>query len=131
MVVTVDKKGRIPLKAFQDVLDISKVDKYTVEDRGDGSVALAFYDKKGNRLPLKEETPKERTAVDEMKNRDIDVPWRINRFLQAGNGVIRISGDQAAISETGDYGSLEEMREVVEWLAKQFGGKADWSKNGQ
>lgn len=130
MIVTVDKKGRIPLKAFKDVLDISKVDKYTVEDRGDGSVALAFYDKKGNQIFPKETAPKERLAVDEMKNRDIDVPWRINRFLQAGGGLIRVSGDQAAISADGDYGSLEEMREVVEWLAKQFGGKVDWSKNG-
>lgn len=39
---------------------------------------------------------------------------------------VDILGDQ--ISFGGDYKSLEEVRESLEYLVDQFGGKVEWSK---
>lgn len=125
MIVKVGKDGTIPLKAFKDVVDIDKVATYTVKEHGKG-LAITFYDKDGNKL-----VTQERRAIDEMRNQDISIPWQVNRFLDL-DGKLPVSGDQASLSKGGDYGSLEDMRMCVEWLANQFGGKVKWEdKNGQ
>jgi hypothetical protein len=37
---------------------------------------------------------------------------------------VRIAGDQASFGC--DYKSLPELREAIEWYAKQLGGKVEW-----
>ncbi len=119
MIIKVSKDGTIPLKAFEDIVNIKEVATYSVEEHGKG-LAITFYDKEGNKL-----NPQERRAIDEMRNQDIPIPWQVNRFLDL-DGKLPVSGDQASLSKGGDYGTLEDMRNAVEWLANQFGGKVKW-----
>jgi hypothetical protein len=130
MIVKVDKQGRIPLKAFENVVDTSKVHSYTVDQEGQ-ALALTFYDKSGEKIiPKDSAEPKIRRAIDEMRNQDIPIPWEVNRFMDL-DGKLPVFGDQASLSKNGDYGSLEDMRKCVEWLADQFGGKVKWEdENG-
>lgn len=125
MIIKVDKKGRVPLKDFEKIVDTSKVHSYSLEEKESGLV-LKFFDKEGDLVPFKGyEAPKARRAIDEMRNQDIPIPWEVNRFLNL-NGKLPISADQASLSKDGDYGSLEDMRKCVDWLADQFGGKVKW-----
>lgn len=125
MIVKVDKQGRIPLKAFESIVDISKVHTYTLEERGQ-NLAITFYDEAGEKIiPKDSPVVKKRRAVDEMRSQDIPIPWEINRFLDL-EGRLPVSGEQASLSKGGDYGSLDDMRKCVEWLADQFGGKVKW-----
>lgn len=74
---------------------------------------------------MKSKTPK---AYELMLDRDIDIPWEIARFL-APTKKILLSSEQAAISNEGDFGSISDMRKVVDYLAYQFGGKVSWTKH--
>jgi hypothetical protein len=69
--------------------------------------------------------PKQLRAIDEMKDRSIPIPWSINRFLGL-DGKLLVCGEQVSLSKRGDFGTLEEVRSVVEWLAHQFGGQVKW-----
>lgn len=125
MIVKVDKQGRIPLKAFESVIDITKIESYTLEERGKG-LAITFYDKAGEKIiPKDSPVVQKRRAIDEMRNQDIPIPWEVSRFIDL-DGKLPIIGEQASLSKKGDFGSLEDMRKCVEWLADQFGGKVKW-----
>lgn len=65
-------------------------------------------------------------AIDEIKDRDIEAPWHVYRYL--GNGVF-ISGEQASLSNDGDFGKVSELRAAIEWYVDQFGGTVKWSKD--
>lgn len=56
----------------------------------------------------------------------IEMPWDVGRFFVEGSRHIEFAGDQLSLGE--DYGNLEELRYVVEWLADQLGGKVEWNK---
>lgn len=68
---------------------------------------------------------KQKKAYKVMKKQPpIEMPYHVMRFFTEGNRTITFCGDQASFGE--DYGSIEELREVVEWLAAQFNGKVAW-----
>ena len=56
----------------------------------------------------------------------IELPWHVMRFFPEGARKIDFCGDQASFGE--DYGSVEELRAAIEWMADQFGGKVKWKK---
>lgn len=58
--------------------------------------------------------------------KDIEVPWNVWRFLGDNSKVILIRGDQASFGE--DFGSLEELRKVVEFYVEHLNGKVTWKK---
>lgn len=55
----------------------------------------------------------------------IKMPYNVMRFFVEGSREITFANDQASLGE--DYGTIEELRDVVEWLADQFGGKVEWN----
>ena len=57
----------------------------------------------------------------------IKIPWTVARFFKGGHTEITFSGKDVSIGE--DYGSVQELRKVIDWLADQFGGKVKWSKH--
>jgi hypothetical protein len=127
MIIKIDNKGRIPLKYFKDVIDIDKVDSYTVDQKGNGLI-VTFYDKSGNKILPKEGIldQRERRAIDEIKSQtNIEVPWHVYRILGIDDKIL-VLGDQVSFSENGDFASLDEVRSCIDWLAYQFGGKVKW-----
>ena len=56
----------------------------------------------------------------------IKMPYNVMRFFGPDSRSIEFAGDQASLGE--DYGTIEEMREVVDWLADQFDGKVKWNE---
>jgi hypothetical protein len=58
--------------------------------------------------------------------KDIEVPFHVWRFLGDNSKVILIRGDQASFGE--DFGSLEELRKVVEFYVEHLNGKVTWKK---
>lgn len=59
---------------------------------------------------------------------ETELPWNVWTALQEKPGSITIFGDQVIMTEDGDYKSVAEVREALDWLANQFGGKVKWSK---
>ncbi len=45
-IIKLDNKGRFPLKELEDIMDITKIDSYTVKLNKDKTIILKFYDKK-------------------------------------------------------------------------------------
>lgn len=71
---------------------------------------------------------KEKKAIDLIGSQpSIKFPWHVGRFFVDGSRQIDFSNDQASLGE--DFGTLDELREVLNWLVDQFGGKITWSKN--
>ena len=55
----------------------------------------------------------------------IEMPYVVWRLLPDNNNrVLDVYGDQACIG--GDYASLSEFREALDWLVDQLGGKVEW-----
>jgi hypothetical protein len=69
---------------------------------------------------------KEKTVADKLlEHEDIKVPFEVRRFL--GGDAITLAGDQACIGNgDSDYGSLEELRNAVEFYVKQLNGTVVW-----
>lgn len=130
MVVKADKQRKVPLKAFTDIVDISKVHTYSLDESGKGLI-ITFYDKEGKKIiPKYSVIINQQQAIDKMQNQDISIPWQVNRFLDL-DGKLSVSEDHTTLSKDGDYGTLENMRNAVEWLANQFVGKVKWeNQNG-
>ena len=59
---------------------------------------------------------------------DIEVPWHVWRLL--GNCAKRISlhGNQASLTNQGDFGNQEELRKAIEFYVDQLGGTVKWGK---
>lgn len=60
--ISTDKNGNVylDLNNFKELVDVDKVSKYSLEevdDDGDIALILKFYDKNGNVLSLKNDTP--------------------------------------------------------------------------
>jgi hypothetical protein len=70
---------------------------------------------------------KTKRAVDQMRNQDITVPWEVSRFI--GEKTIAIAGEQACLSQNGDFGTVDEIREALSWMVNQFGGTVNWDKS--
>jgi hypothetical protein len=45
-IIKVDEYGRVPLENFSDLVDIDKVEYYSIKIKKDKSLSLKFYDKK-------------------------------------------------------------------------------------
>lgn len=43
-----------------------------------------------------------------------------------GSRSISLSGDQICITPDGDYMTVEEIQEAMQWLIEQFGGQVKW-----
>lgn len=62
-------------------------------------------------------------AIDEIKNRDIKVPWHVGRFV---GFTIWVHGENASLHDNGDSGTVGDIRTALEWYVDQFGGKVEW-----
>jgi hypothetical protein len=51
-----DEYGSIPLKEFEEFVDIDRCDSYTMTVNEDKSITLLFFDKDGKQVELKEKT---------------------------------------------------------------------------
>lgn len=72
---------------------------------------------------------KDKRAIDVMKNNpSIKMPWSLARLFPGSskNKRIDFSGDTASLGE--DYCNIHEIREGLDWLVGQFGGKVKWEK---
>ena len=70
---------------------------------------------------------KEKKIVKQLKmQKDIEVPWHVWTKIGRCAKKISIAGSQASLTNEGDYGSLEELRKVVEFYVDQLGGKVNW-----
>lgn len=58
---------------------------------------------------------------------NVEVPWNIWRFMGTPHKNIDTFGDQICIGE--DYGSVEEVRNTIEFYVDQLGGKVQWRDN--
>ncbi len=55
----------------------------------------------------------------------LDVP----HIVRTSAGIkLTLFGSQLCFSPDGDYMTLEDAREVAQWLTEQLGGKVKWSK---
>lgn len=58
---------------------------------------------------------------------EVEVPWNVWRFIGSENTKrISIHGDQICLGE--DYGSLDEVRNAIQWYVEQLGGTVKWKK---
>lgn len=59
---------------------------------------------------------------------NIEVPWHVWRMF--GNCAKRISlhGNQASLTNEGDFGNQEELRKAIEFYVDQLGGTVKWGK---
>ena len=68
---------------------------------------------------------KEVKAIDMVVNQPpIIFPYHVRRFFTEGSRQIDFSGDQVSFGE--DFGTVDELRGVIEWFADQFDGKVKW-----
>lgn len=68
---------------------------------------------------------KKRRVKDLLKTTYVPVPWGVSRLIDIPKHGIEILGDQAYLG-TGDAGTLEEIREALDWMVEQFGGSVKW-----
>lgn len=71
---------------------------------------------------------KPKTIADHLKAapKDVSPPFEVYRFFGEKGSGITFAGDQAALTGTGDYGTINELRKAVEWYVKQLNGKVTW-----
>jgi hypothetical protein len=59
---------------------------------------------------------------------DIEVPWRVwTKFGQSAK-CITVMGKHVSLTDQGDFGTIEELREAIEFYVDQLGGTVKWSK---
>lgn len=73
---------------------------------------------------------KAKTIADHLKAapKDVHPPFEIYRFFGEKGFGVTFAGDQAALTSSGDYGTLRELRSAVEWYVKQLNGKVTWNE---
>jgi len=126
-IIKVGPQGLISLDAFSDFIDISQVHRYDMK-KDEESLIITFYNNKGDQIMAKEINPKAKEinpkAINRMKNYNISTPWHVMRVLDMKQ--ISISGEQVCISKDGDFVNLQEMRQALDWIVDQFGGRVRW-----
>jgi hypothetical protein len=55
------------------------------------------------------------------------VPYKVWTTFAERQFSMDIMGDQISIND-GDYKSLDEIREALDWMVQQFGGSTEWNK---
>lgn len=60
--------------------------------------------------------------------KDIEVPWYVWRMFGHCAKIIRLHGDQASLTNEGDFGNQEELRKAIEFYVDQLGGNVKWGK---
>lgn len=60
--------------------------------------------------------------------KDIEVPWHVWRMFGHCAKRISLHGDQASLTDQGDFGNQEELRRAIEFYVEQLGGKVKWDK---
>jgi hypothetical protein len=58
--------------------------------------------------------------------KDIQVPYNVWRMFGDDCKMISIAGNQASLGE--DYGTIEDLRNALEFYVDQLGGKVKWDK---
>lgn len=59
---------------------------------------------------------------------DIEVPWHVWRMFGRCAKRISLHGNQASLTNEGDFGTSEELRKAIEFYVNQLGGTVKWSK---
>ena len=60
--------------------------------------------------------------------KDIEVPWHVWRMFGNCAKHITLLGDQASLTDQGDFANQEELRRAIEFYVDQLGGKVKWDK---
>lgn len=64
--------------------------------------------------------------ITQVGHQEFEIPWHAWTFFSdSGKKSLSIFGDQVSIGD-GDYKTLAEARESVEWLITQLGGTVKW-----
>ena len=59
---------------------------------------------------------------------DIEAPWHVwTKFGQSAKR-ITVMGRHIALTDEGDFGTIEELREAIGFYVEQLGGTVKWSK---
>jgi hypothetical protein len=70
-----------------------------------------------------------KTIKDSLKEKHtIEVPWNVWTKFGEQCKVIELMGEHAFLSKDSDSGSLQELRDAVEWYVTELGGKVKWEK---
>lgn len=59
---------------------------------------------------------------------DIEVPWHVWRMFGHCAKRISLHGNQASLTNEGDFGNQEELRKAIEFYVDQLGGTVKWGK---
>lgn len=85
---------------------------------------------KNNKKLITKGTASEQTVIEMVRrNNKIKLPWDVCRVL--GFEHLEVFGNQVGVADSIDYPDISEEKEwkiAIEFLAKQFGGKIDWTK---
>jgi len=58
-----------------------------------------------------------------------DAPWNVYRMLGTGQQrKIDVAVSSLQIVENADFGTIEDCRQAIEWLALQLGGEVKWKQ---
>jgi hypothetical protein len=60
--------------------------------------------------------------------KDIEVPWYVWTKVGENAKFISVHGDQASLTNTADYGNVQELRAALAWYVDQLGGNIKWKK---
>lgn len=67
--------------------------------------------------------------IEQLKlQKDIEVPWHVWRLFGHCAKSITLHGDQASLTDQGDFANQEELRKAIEFYVDQLGGKVKWGK---
>ena len=67
--------------------------------------------------------------IEQLKlQKDIEVPWNVWRLFGHCAKRITLHGDQASLTDQGDFANQEELRKAKEYYVDQLGGKVKWGK---
>lgn len=77
------------------------------------------------KISIKQYIDKARKLEEEL---NVDIPIGVKRFFGA-QMQISSAGSTISISEYGDFGSLEELRQAIDWFAEQLDGTVVWWNN--
>jgi hypothetical protein len=71
---------------------------------------------------------KKRTIQDILQNPEPgkELPHHVWRMFGGERKSIVFCGNEASLCENGDFGTLEELRDAVQWYVEQLGGVVNW-----
>ena len=58
--------------------------------------------------------------------KDLETPAPVWKAFGSGAKKVLLSGSQASLHDDGDYMTVPELREAIEWYVDQLGGEVVW-----